>query len=220
MWACSAQSSSKTGVSACEIALPGPSGARPQPSRITSATDGAGSSLGSGRKAHAASQIARKSAGSRLAPADEGAVDLLASEQLLGVVGLDRAAVEDPDLRGCFLESRSATTERTKAIASSAWSGEAGLARCRSPRWARTRSRSAEGARSSTVLEVGLELPAKDVLGDALLALLIRTPRCRGSAGGRRREPRRASERAPRPSRRRGRGARSGRGSRPRRRSR
>ena len=39
---CSAQSSSNVGVSACEIALPGPSGASPQPSRMTSATAGTG----------------------------------------------------------------------------------------------------------------------------------------------------------------------------------
>ena len=62
MWGNSAQSRSKTGVSAIEIALPGPDSAMPQPSRMTSATEGTVGHY------PAASTIAANSAGSRLAP--------------------------------------------------------------------------------------------------------------------------------------------------------
>ncbi len=74
------QSRSKTGVSASEIALPGPGSASPQPSRMTSASEGTVTTTPSGAlyagmwavkgapEAHAALTIAAKSAGSRLAP--------------------------------------------------------------------------------------------------------------------------------------------------------
>ena len=65
MWGNRSQRRSKTGVSASEIALPGPGGASPQPSRMTSASEGTG---GAGHGYPAASTIAAKSAGSRLAP--------------------------------------------------------------------------------------------------------------------------------------------------------
>ena len=86
---CSAHSRSNTGVSASEIALPGPSGARPQPSRITRAT--AGTII----RARPRSILANE-AGSRLRTADERAVDVRQRQQLGRVVGLQRAAVEDP----------------------------------------------------------------------------------------------------------------------------
>ena len=58
---CSAHSRSNTGVSASATALPGPSGASPQPSSTTRQTDGT-------LKRVAASTIAAKSAGSSEAP--------------------------------------------------------------------------------------------------------------------------------------------------------
>ena len=64
--------SSNTGVSASEIALPGPSGAIPQPSRTTRTHSVAGSRRRTGRNRHqarvAASTIAANDSGSSEAP--------------------------------------------------------------------------------------------------------------------------------------------------------
>ena len=78
----SAQSRSKTGVSASSTAFPGPGGAQPQPSRMTRTTGWRRS--GTRRERFHVQRGA----------ADERAVDALLREQLLGVLGLDRAAVE------------------------------------------------------------------------------------------------------------------------------
>ena len=83
----------ETGVLASDTALPGPAGARPQPSRTISATP-----PGPGRSAiasPAAATIAANDAGVEAGAADERAVDVGQREQLGGVVGLHAAAVED-----------------------------------------------------------------------------------------------------------------------------
>src|SRR6478672_1773332 len=96
------QSSSKTGVFACETALPGPSWASPQPSRITSASEGTGMSLGpggigligwSGRRG----DDRREVIGIEARPTHQRTVDVLLRDQLGRVVGLDGAAIENPD---------------------------------------------------------------------------------------------------------------------------
>src|SRR3954453_9631666 len=95
-WVCgnSAQRRSKTGVSASEIALPGPGSASPQPSRMISASEGICGVIGSVCRVDDRCEVRGVKAGA----ADEGAVDVGQREQLGGVGGLDRAAVEDPDL--------------------------------------------------------------------------------------------------------------------------
>src|ERR1700749_3597761 len=89
-----AQRRSKTGVSASETALPGPGGASPQPSRMTSASEGNKviawpSLLGGLDEGREALRAERRTA-------DQGAVDVGEGEELLRVPRLDRAAVEDP----------------------------------------------------------------------------------------------------------------------------
>src|SRR5690242_6689921 len=99
-WVCGycPQRRSKTGVWASEIALPGPGSARPQPSRMTSASEGTNGvrtlrpSCGLDDRGEVL--------GVQRGAADEGAVDVGQGEQLGGVVGLDRTAVEDPDSVG------------------------------------------------------------------------------------------------------------------------
>src|SRR6478672_6574805 len=97
------QSESKTGVSAREIALPGPGSASPQPSRMTSATEGSGRLTGArlARGSPGGLDDLGEGVGLEAGAADQGTVDLPAAEQLGGVVGLDRAAVEDAQLLGC-----------------------------------------------------------------------------------------------------------------------
>ena len=72
--------------------MPGPSGAMPQPSRTTRQTDGTLSPrrLDDGREVGDVERAA----------ADERAVHVGQREQLGRVVGLDRAAVEDPGALG------------------------------------------------------------------------------------------------------------------------
>ena len=79
----SRQSRSKTGVSASSTALPGPGGAIPQPSRMTSATRGS-CGLAYGAEGVDVERCA----------ADERSVDVGLREQACGVVRLDRAAVQ------------------------------------------------------------------------------------------------------------------------------
>ena len=79
--------------SASETALPGPCGAIPQPSRTTRQTDGTVTP-------RAASTMAAKSATSSEAPPTSAPSTSGSAEQLGGVVGLDRAAVEDPRALG------------------------------------------------------------------------------------------------------------------------
>ena len=81
----------------------GPGSARPQPSRMTSASEGRtgpGGPRPVRRTGHAASTIAAKSAGSRLAPPTRAPSMSGWPQQLGGVGRLDRAAVEDPHLVG------------------------------------------------------------------------------------------------------------------------
>src|SRR4051812_39232702 len=96
VWGYSSQRRSKTGVSASEIALPGPASASPQPSRMIRASDGTCGVIASARSLDYGREVVRVERGA----ADEGAVDVGQREQLLGVAGLDRAAIEDPDLIG------------------------------------------------------------------------------------------------------------------------
>ena len=99
------QSSSNTGVSASEIAFPGPSCASPQPSRMTRQTPG---TVVTGA---AISTICANDPGVEAGAADERAVDVGQRQQLLGVLGLQRAAVEDPHrLAGVLVD---ALDERT-----------------------------------------------------------------------------------------------------------
>src|SRR5215204_4295306 len=90
---CSAHSRSNTGVSASATALPGPSGARP--------------SRRARRGRRPTPSCARRDlddrtevAGVEARAADERAVDVREREQLGRVVGLERAAVEDPHRSG------------------------------------------------------------------------------------------------------------------------
>src|SRR4051794_564517 len=113
----SAQRRSKTGVSASSIAFPGPGGAQPQPSRMTRTTRGVACDADfRGRVLCPCARLERpveplafnsKPLDGRGDPAklgerfhvergsaDESPVDALLREQLLRVLGLDRAAVE------------------------------------------------------------------------------------------------------------------------------
>src|ERR1700749_4948986 len=82
-----AQRRSKTGVSASETALPGPGGASPQPSRMTSATEGTKGAMSCGV------DEGGEVLGIECRSADECAVDVGQRQQLRGVGRLDRAAV-------------------------------------------------------------------------------------------------------------------------------
>src|SRR4051812_32270208 len=97
-WVCGndSQRRSKTGVCASEIALPGPGSASPQPSRMISANEGTCGVIRSVCRVDDRREIVRVEAGA----ADGGAVDVGQREQLGCVGGLDRTAVEDPDLIG------------------------------------------------------------------------------------------------------------------------
>jgi hypothetical protein len=158
-------SPSKTGVSASSTALPGPGGASPQPSRTTRRAHGTAASSPRGRHDR------RERLGLERGAADERAVDVGQREQLLGVLGLDAAAVEDADLLAACL-SRSATSARTKATASWACSGVATLpvpiAQIGS--YAMTTSCSCSAGTSCEPL---LHLRAQLALGVAALALLL-----------------------------------------------
>ena len=81
------QSASNTGVRASSTAFPGPGGAIPQPSRMTRTT-GLTSSVG----ARAADRLERREV--ERGATDERAVHVRQPEENLGVVRLDRAAVE------------------------------------------------------------------------------------------------------------------------------
>ena len=119
---------------ASSTALPGPGGAIPQPSRITSVTSGSPS------RAHgrAARQIASNDGGLERGTADERAVDVRLGEQLGGVLRLDGAAVEDTRVVQRL--------DRTRAPP--APSPASPSSRCRSPTRARRRSRGARAAGS------------------------------------------------------------------------
>src|SRR3954470_18756900 len=92
-----------TGLLASEIALPGPGGASPQPSRMTSARRGTGISEGPGTRVIGREASARGRSDDRgevrgveaRAP-HQGAVHTGPPQQLGGVAGLDRASIEDP----------------------------------------------------------------------------------------------------------------------------
>ena len=128
---CSAHSPSNTGVSASETAFPGPSGASPQPSSTTRQT------RGDGHAAAAASTIAREVVGVEARAADQRAVDVGQRQQLGGVVGLARAAVEDPHRRRRPRRSRRPARGRTRSPPGPARAWRS--CRCRSPRPARRR---------------------------------------------------------------------------------
>ena len=136
---CSAHSRSNTGVSASATALPGPSGARPQPSSTTRQTAG---TVIRGRGLDDRAEVGRVEARA----ADERAVDVGQRQQLGRVVGLARAAVEDPHLLGRGLvEARRRARARTRPPPAPARASRSG--RCRSPRSARRRRRPRAAAR-------------------------------------------------------------------------
>ena len=76
-----AQRRSKTGVSASEIALPGPGSASPQPSRMIRASEGTSGLIGSAGGLDDRGEVLGVEAGA----ADQGAVDVGQREQLGGV---------------------------------------------------------------------------------------------------------------------------------------
>src|SRR5689334_10027489 len=94
VWGYSLQRRSKTGVEASEIALPGPGSASPQPSRMIKAREGTSGLIDLVCRVDYCGEVLGVEAGA----ADQGAVDVGQREQLGGIGGLDRAAVEDADL--------------------------------------------------------------------------------------------------------------------------
>src|SRR6266511_3331998 len=106
----SAQSRSKTGVSASSTAFPGPGGASPQPSRMTSATRldfGIGADLAWPVHLHRTRSVEanrRERFHVERRAADEGAVDVRKREELPRVLGLHRAAVEHGHVEQAFDE--------------------------------------------------------------------------------------------------------------------
>ena len=146
-----AHSSSKTGVRASETALPGPGlGARPQPSSTTRQAHGTGRRRRgpAGERSSPASVAARRcqprsrrtDVGLQRGAADERAVDVGQRQQLGGVLGLDRAAVEDRARARRPAPARSATSARMKRDRLLRLLGASRRGRCRSPRSARRRS--------------------------------------------------------------------------------
>ena len=109
----------------------GPGGASPQPSRMTRATPGRPSRLAAAHDRRERLRLERRAA-------DERAVDVGQREQLGGVVGLDRAAVEDPRaLAPARRRGRRRARARTRPPPAPARASRPG--RCRSPRSARRR---------------------------------------------------------------------------------
>ena len=150
---------------------PGPA-RREAPAVEHDEADRDGSAVSRRRSRAAAATIARERLRLQRGAADERAVDVGQREQLGGVVGLDRAAVEDPHALGRRLRSRSPTSARTNAIASCACSGVA-TGRCRSPRSARRRSTTSASRSARHLREVLLDLVAQLALGVAALALVL-----------------------------------------------
>src|SRR5690349_13197437 len=74
------------------MALPGPGSAMPQPSRMTSATEGTVGAAKLARRLDDRREIGRVETGA----ADQGPVDVLLGHQLGRVAGLDRSAIDDP----------------------------------------------------------------------------------------------------------------------------
>src|SRR5919201_6905460 len=83
------------------MALPGPSGAIPKPSRITSAREGTGMLVGPAGSGLISGGLddRREVRGVEARATDQGAVDVGLADQLRRVVGFHGAPVENPDRR-------------------------------------------------------------------------------------------------------------------------
>ena len=143
-----AHSSSNTGVSASETALPGPV-RRDPPAVEDDRTADAGSRPAASVISRAASTIAANDVGVEAGAADQRAVDVGQREQLGGVVGLDAAAVEDPG-RARPARDRGRRRARGRRRSPPAPARASRRGRCRSPRSARRRSRRRRAARVAT----------------------------------------------------------------------
>ena len=164
------------------------------------------------------STIAAKSPGSRLAPPTRAPSMSGLRQQLGGVGGLDRAAVEDAHGVG-----RAAALAQQVADEGARPPGPARASRCvrcRSPRSARRRSRRQPAPSPSTAAEVGLQLALQHGLGLAAVARLLALADAEDRLQARRRARPGPCGPMPRRSRRSAGGARSGRGRPPRRRAR
>ena len=160
------QAGRKPACLASSTAFPGPGGAQPQPSRMTSAT--------SGNVPAAANRGEAVDVEGRAA--DERAVDVGLGEQLVCVVGLHRAAVEHRQVEQRLDERVRVLRELRRR----------GRVRCRSPRRARRRARAARAGRS---VADRVDLSPEHGLGVARLALFLRLADARDHASPARARP-------------------------------